>query len=97
MDEKNKVNYDVSKFISHLNTKWQNKPCPMCGESNWSVSDKVFEMREFHGGNIVLGGGAIQPVIPVTCSNCGNSIMVNALVIGVINKPSVESKNKEAK
>jgi hypothetical protein len=97
MEDKSKPNYNVEKFIDHLNSKWQNTPCPMCKDSNWTVSDKVFEMREFHGVNMFLGSGSIQPVIPVTCNNCGNSIMVNALVTGAIDKPNVEIKDKEAK
>ncbi len=78
---------NTEKFISHLNQKWGNKPCPMCGSSNWNVSDTVYELREFHGGNLVLGNGPIIPIVPVTCTNCGNSIFVNALMSGAIEKP----------
>ncbi|PHQ86182.1 MAG: hypothetical protein COB65_01495 [Thalassobium sp.] len=90
MTENKKTN--VEKVVQHLNTKWGNRPCPMCGEKSWTVSDTVYELREFHGGNVVLGSGPIFPVIPVSCNNCGNSIMVNALQSGAIEKPDVEPK-----
>lgn len=62
MEENKKVN--IEKFIQHLNEKWGNKPCPMCNSKGWNVSDNVYELREFHGGNLVLGNGPIFPVIP---------------------------------
>jgi ribosomal protein S27AE len=91
MEEK-KMN--VEKFITHLNEKWGNKPCPMCGTSNWNVSDNVYELREFQGGNLVLGNGPIIPIVPVTCVNCGNSIFVNALMSGAVEKPKTEQNEQ---
>lgn len=94
MEEKKKVN--LEKVIDHLNSKWATRTCPMCGSNNWNVSDNVYELREFHGGDIMLGSGSIYPVVPVSCNNCGNSIMVNALLSGAIEKPNIESiKGKE--
>jgi len=79
--------FDEDSFLEHLKGKWYGKPCPLCGVGNWNISDSVFELREFHDGSIVLGAGPIIPVIPVTCSNCGNTIMVNALLSGAVEKP----------
>lgn len=46
---------------------------------------QIFELREFNDGNFVLGpNSAITPVIPVTCSNCGNTVFVNALIAGLL-------------
>jgi hypothetical protein len=81
------------KIIQHLSTKWKGRSCPMCGTGNWNVSDKVFELREFHDGNLVLGSGPIVPIIPVTCDNCGNVVLVNAIVAGAV----TPEKKEEAK
>ena len=75
--------YDGDELIQHLNTKWKNQPCPLCGTRQWNVQDKTFELREFHGGNLVLGSGPIIPIIPVICTNCGNTVLVNPLVAGI--------------
>ncbi len=71
-----------SKFIAHLQAKWKGSACPLCKTGNWSVSDKVYELREFHGGNMVIGSGAIVPIVPVTCDNCGNTVLVNSILAG---------------
>lgn len=84
--------FNSDNFLTHLRNKWADRSCPLCGVGNWNVSDSVYELREFHEGNIVLGGGPIIPVVPVTCSNCGNTIMVNAILSGAVEKP----KEKEA-
>lgn len=75
-------------IINHINTHWANQVCPMCGGRAWSVSDKIFELREFNDGNFVLGGpnSSITPVIPVTCDKCGNTIFINALSTNLIKK-----------
>jgi len=41
---------------------------------------------------MIIGGVPIVPVIPVTCSNCGNTVLVNALMTKAITPPT----NKEA-
>lgn len=91
----NEKNVNIENVIKHLNLKWGNRPCPMCGSNMWNVSDKVYELREFHNGDLILGTGPIFPIIPVTCNNCGNSIMVNALMAGAIEKPNVELNEGE--
>lgn len=83
---------DSEKLINFLNDKWQDRPCPMCNEKKWGVQDKVFELLEFHEGSLVLGGGTtIIPIIPITCENCGNTILINAIKTGFV-KPKGEIK-----
>lgn len=79
---------ESKKVISFLSEKWGEKKCPMCNHDAWEVQDKVFQLSEFHQGNLVVGGPLV-PVIPVTCTNCGNTILVNALIAGAIDpKPN---------
>jgi len=75
---------DSQKLLNHLNSKWQGRPCQMCGVGNWTVSDSIFELREYNQGNMVIGGGPLIPVVPVTCNNCGNTVFVNAIKAGLI-------------
>ncbi len=83
---------DSKKLIKFLNDKWQSRPCPMCHEGKWSVQDKIFELREFHGGSLVLGGTPIIPIIPITCGNCGHTILINALMTGIMEPEKEEKK-----
>ena len=85
-------NIDSAKIIKHLQSKWKN-PCPLCGAKQWNVQDKSFELREFQGGNIVLGKGLLIPVIPVICTNCGFTALINSIVVGF--EPGGEEKKDE--
>jgi hypothetical protein len=75
---------DSEKLLNHLKSKWQGRPCQMCNTGNWNISDSIFELREYNQGNLILGGGPIIPVVPITCENCGNTIFVNAIKAGLI-------------
>jgi hypothetical protein len=68
-----------------LREKWQTPAnCIVCGQNNWQIGE-VFELRAFHGGNLVLGGGnPVLPVFPVSCNVCGNTVFINALRAGVV-------------
>ena len=77
-----KINSEI--LIKHLQTKWKGQKCQMCCEGNWNISDTIFELREYNQGSLVIGGGPIIPVIPITCDNCGNTILINAIKAGVI-------------
>ena len=87
--------YDKQKFINFINEKWKGLNCPICGGGGpWNVPDKIFELREYNNGDIILGnGGPIIPLIPVTCMNCGNTILINAILSGVVKRNNGEDQN----
>jgi hypothetical protein len=73
-----------SKLVRFIEARWRGtRECAVCGTSKWDLNDRIFELREFHGGNLVVGGQLI-PVVNVTCSNCGNTIFINAIKAGVV-------------
>jgi hypothetical protein len=71
--------FDTEQLLTHLRVKWANRPCPMCGQGPWQVQDSIFQLLEFSEGGLTIGGPVI-PVIPVACTNCGNTVLVNAIV-----------------
>lgn len=76
---------DSSKLLGILNEKWQNTGCPMCGTRQWQVDTKIYELREYNQGTLVIGGqSSIFPVVPIVCTNCGNTIFVNPMITKVI-------------
>jgi hypothetical protein len=86
---------DAEKIISHLKLKWSGRSCPLCQVGPWEVQQSVFVLLKFDGGSINLGGEVV-PVIPVTCKNCGNTILVNAIIANVL-APNAEDSAKEKK
>lgn len=89
LDEKQK-----EKVLKSLTQKWpEPRVCSVCHQQQWNVSDKVFEIREFHGGSLVVGGPVV-PVIAATCTNCGNTLFFNAILLGVVRSERKEATNE---
>ena len=78
--------YNTASLITHLRAKWSNRPCPMCVVGNWEIEESIYQLMQFNDGNLVIGGPII-PLIPVTCKNCGNTILINALIAKVLEPP----------
>ena len=72
------------KLIAKLEGFPKRNPCDMCGNRHWLVDDTIFEVREFHGANIKFNSAAIKPVVSLTCSVCGNTKLLNAIQLGLI-------------
>lgn len=59
--------------------------CPVCGSKHWSASDTIFQCTEFTGPVMNIGAGvSIMPFVVLSCDRCQNSIMLNALKIGLV-------------
>src|ERR1700753_388856 len=71
------------QFLAFINAKWRPSSCGICKQNSWGLPQHVYEMREFHGGTLVIGGSPIVPVCPVVCNICGNTVLVNALIAGL--------------
>jgi hypothetical protein len=67
--------------------------CQLCGSKMWSLSDTVWELKEFKRGTLVIGG-PIYPVISITCRNCGFTHFLNAIVIGITQQEQEGKKNE---
>lgn len=72
------------KLLSELNRKWVNKSCCMCGQSKWNIDAQMVTPMKFNeNGGIQLGGNLI-PLVPVTCTYCGNVLFVNPMVLDAV-------------
>ena len=71
----------VTKAIHNFGLSF--RPCPVCAQTQWIVAESIYELREFEGGNLTVGG-PIYPVIAILCNICSNTILLNALRLGVI-------------
>ena len=67
----------------------------MCNTGPWNAQNKTFQLTEFHQGNFVVGGPVV-PVVPITCGNCGHTLLVNAIIAGLMPaEPPVPSNAPE--
>jgi len=72
------------KLMKHFDTFWKNRKCEICGNDDWIIDESIFEMREFHGATTILGKGFIKAFVTVSCKNCANTKLFNAVNIGLI-------------
>ena len=84
-----------AKLIAKLSEVWRNRTCEVCGQPHWMIDDTLFELREFHGGRTVFGSGAIKPLITISCTNCANTKMINAIQLGFIDPKNPEGVTKD--
>lgn len=80
---------DDDKITRAINSKMPNGPgeCTVCSENSWTYDSTLFEVREYQGGGMVIGGrSSILPTIALTCSNCGNTQFLNAVTLGLVDK-----------
>lgn len=69
--------------------------CPLCGGNKWNVTDAVFFLPEFFEDSVRFNARSI-PVIPFTCTVCGNTLFVNAIIAGVLDKDDVTKQSDGA-
>lgn len=68
----------TEKAAQWVREKWgEDKPCPYCGDNHWGVDGTLLNLRPIQGG---FGYLAFQ----VICSNCGHTVLVNAVAAGLV-------------
>lgn len=84
---------DPAKVVDFLRARWMGRPCPMCGRDDWAVPQGLFALLELQDASTpverpvprpVASEAQVVPVVPVVCKNCGNTVLVSAMVAGVI-------------
>ncbi len=69
-----------NKLVDHINSKWTTKMCPYCGKNNWNIGDSIVTTLSVGENKELRLGGKFQPMVSITCNNCGNTVFVNALI-----------------
>jgi hypothetical protein len=84
------------KLITKLQQPGWGSSCAVCKQSHWNISDTIFELREFQSGNLVIGGSSpIYPVVPMTCAGCGNTVFLNAIIMGILEPQGAKQDGKK--
>ena len=72
------------KLSNKINEVLKKPGCEVCDSPNWGTMDRLYEIREFDKGAILMGGGII-PLAVIQCRNCGYMRLLNAITIGFVN------------
>jgi hypothetical protein len=73
----------IEKIVEHLKGKWAVQACPMCKNNNWEIHGQV-TLSLFTMGVKSSGAGQALPCAVVICQVCGNSVIVNLVVAGIV-------------
>jgi len=74
-----------------------NTTCSVCGLPHFVIIDKLYELREFNDGNLIVGGdSSILPLVIISCMNCGNLITMSAIKLGLLNTQEKVVHDNEA-
>jgi hypothetical protein len=80
------VEFDKDRAMKWIESNWtEPRKCPICGSEDYFLLDKVWELREFHGGTLKIGG-PVLPIIGLMCNVCGHTILFNAIASRAISK-----------
>jgi len=88
-----KLNQEQRDLVLKKIESFISKSCFSCDSKEWILNETLFELREFQGGNLILGEGGVFPVFTITCSKCGHTNFFNAITLGVVNKKNDEKKS----
>jgi hypothetical protein len=76
------------RAVAWLEKRWspggETPACPYCGTREWSVGVPALLLSA--AGGVPGGGpwGGMSPVFPVMCLHCGNTVLINAILAGIV-------------
>ena len=73
----------LERALAWLNEKWTQKDCPFHGPTNWDLRAAPGEVATVDGSDLTPGA-AVYPFLMATCTICGYTVLVNALIAGVV-------------
>lgn len=88
-----KINNEI--LIRKLNEKWKGVNCPYCQSAEWTVDTSIVTPIEVGEKKEMKLGGRFQPLITVSCRNCGNTVFINGLILGCLDDLENEIKSEE--
>jgi hypothetical protein len=72
----------IERIIQHLKGSWTVQACPMCKKSNWEVHGPITLSLGVSDNSVGLGQNL--PCAAIVCQSCGNSLIINLVVAGIM-------------
>jgi ribosomal protein L37E len=81
----------LKRVSERLDELWgEDSKCERCGTSSWDIESRLFEIVQFSRSILKQ---AMLPCFAVTCNRCGNTRLVNAITIGLLDEHTGGWKN----
>ena len=82
----NKAN--AEKLQAWLQEKCLLFVCAGCGQRQWNADEMIGSLMMGNGGHVNIARAELAGFIPLTCLNCGYTVLFSATVIGIAPKGS---------
>ncbi|MBM3142026.1 MAG: hypothetical protein FJ005_03115 [Chloroflexi bacterium] len=84
-DSQGKLSDDEKKkVVSWLKNKWKEPAvCPYSKDSEWIIGGHLVAPTNYSKVGAVIGGDA-YPLVMVICKNCGYTVFLNAVMVGIL-------------
>lgn len=83
----------MKELIKRLNAL--DTHCIGCGEDEFSLSNRIFQMPEFTDGSQPLNDRYVFPVVIASCQKCGQVHLFSALQLGALDDSEKKVKTNE--
>jgi hypothetical protein len=70
------------RIIEALSIRAPHAICPVCKNTHWNVGDGYIVLSVSSHPTEVHMGGKVHPLVAITCSNCGNTQLINLIRLG---------------
>ena len=72
----------TQRIIDYLSAKSPGPACPICQKNVWTVGDGYVVLPISPHPTEMHMGGKVYPLVAITCSNCGNTQLINLIKLG---------------
>jgi hypothetical protein len=73
----------TQRIIKRLTEKTgRARPCAVCGHESWTVEQHFIQLSVTDNPLAVTLGGSGFPLQPIICQHCGNTQLINLLILG---------------
>jgi hypothetical protein len=83
------------KIVSAINEKAPHVVCAVCGMDEFSLSDGFVVVTLQEDTKTVKLAGRGLPSAAIVCVNCGNTYLLNLIMLGVLEKEGGKEKEEE--
>jgi hypothetical protein len=85
------------QIAEHITRKAPNiGACFLCGTRDWQLGDGIVNlMLSDQAGGELVGGGRVLPSVPLVCTNCGNTVLLNVFTISLGDLLGVQSSKAQ--
>lgn len=88
---------DRQRIVSVINERVSDWTCRLCKHNEWTLADGLIALVLQAKPGTVMVGGPTLPCFAATCTNCGNTLLLNAMALGLTDMVEKRQEEKEEK